>query len=37
MVRAIKSIRLSWTGHVAGMEEFRSAFKDLIGNHTRIS
>jgi hypothetical protein len=32
--RAIKAIRLSWTGHVARMEEGRSAFKILIGKPT---
>ena len=31
IVRVIKSRRLRWTGHVAKMEEDRSAFKMLIG------
>ena len=31
MVRAIKSKRLRWAGHVARMEEGRSAFKILTG------
>jgi len=30
----IKSIRLRWTGHVARMEEGRSAFKILTGKPT---
>ena len=30
----IKSRRLRWAGHVARMEEGRSAFKILIGNST---
>ena len=30
-VRVIKSIRLRWAGHVARMEEGRSAFKILTG------
>ena len=30
--RAIKSRRLRWAGHVAGMEEGRSAFKILTGS-----
>ena len=30
IVRVIKSIRLRWAGHVARMEEGRSAFKILI-------
>ena len=29
--RVIKSSRLRWTGHVATMEEDRSAFKTLTG------
>jgi hypothetical protein len=29
IVRVIKSRRLRWAGHVAGMEEGRSAFKNL--------
>ena len=33
--RAIKSIRLRWAGHVARMEEGRSAFKSLTGKPTR--
>ena len=32
--RAIKSRRLRWTGHVARMEEGRSAFKILTGKPT---
>ena len=31
IVRAIKSGRLRWAGHVARMEEGRSAFKILAG------
>ena len=31
IVRVIKSRRLRWAGHVARMEEDRSAFKVLIG------
>ena len=31
IVRVIKSRRLRWAGHVARMEESRSAFKILIG------
>ena len=31
IVRVIKSIRLRWAGHVARMEEGRSAFKMLTG------
>ena len=34
IVRAIKSRRLRWAGHVARMEEDRSAFKILIGKPT---
>ena len=30
----IKSITLRWAGHVARMEEGRSAFKILTGKHT---
>ena len=30
----IKSRRLKWAGHIARMEEVRSAFKILIGNPT---
>ena len=33
-VRIIKSRRLKWAGHVAGMEEGRSAFKILTGKPT---
>ena len=33
-VRVIKSRRLRWTGHVARMEESRSAFKILAGKPT---
>ena len=33
IVRVIKSIRLRWVGHVARMEEGRSAFKILTGIH----
>ena len=32
IVRMIKSRRLRWAGHVARMEESRSAFKMLTGN-----
>ena len=32
--RRIKSRRLRWAGHVAGMEEGRSAFKMLTGKPT---
>ena len=31
IVRVVKYRRLRWTGHVAGMEEGRSAFKLLTG------
>ena len=34
IVRAIKSRRLRWTGHVARMEEDRSAFKIVTGKPT---
>ena len=34
IVRVIKSRRLRWAGHVAKMEESRSAFKILIGKPT---
>ena len=34
IVRIIKSKRLRWAGHVARMEEGRSAFKMLIGKPT---
>ena len=34
IVRVIKSRRLRWAGHVAGMEEGRSAFKILIDKAT---
>ena len=34
IVRVIKSRRLRWTGHVARMEEGRSAFKILAGTPT---
>ena len=34
IVRAIKSRRLRWAGHVARMEEVRSAFKLLTGKPT---
>ena len=34
IVRVIKSKRLRWTGHVAKMEESRSAFKILTGKST---
>ena len=34
IVRLIKCRRLRWTGHVARMEEGRSAFKILTGNPT---
>ena len=30
-IRVIKSIRLRWAGHIARMEEGRSAFKILTG------
>ena len=33
IIRAIKSRRLRWAGHVARMEEGRSAFKMLTGRH----
>ena len=35
IVRVIKSRRLRWAGHVARMEEGRSAFKILTGKPTR--
>ena len=34
IVRVIKSRRLRWAGHVASMEEGRSAFKILTGEPT---
>ena len=34
IIRVIKSRRLRWTGHVARMEEGRSAFKILTGKPT---
>ena len=34
IVRVIKSRRLRWAGHVARMEEGRSAFKILTGEPT---
>ena len=34
LVRVIKSRRLKWVGHVARMEEGRSAFKILTGKPT---
>ena len=34
IVREIKSRRLRWAGHVAGIEEGRSAFKILTGKPT---
>ena len=34
IVRVIKSRRLRWTGHVATMEEGRSAFKIITGKPT---
>ena len=34
IVRVIKSRRLRWAGHVARMEEGRSAFKILTGKPT---
>ena len=34
IVRVIKSRRLRWAGHVAGMEESRSALKILTGTPT---
>ena len=34
IVRVIKSIRLRWTGHVARMEEGRSAFRIFKGKLT---
>ena len=35
IVRVIKSRRLRWAGHVARMDEGRSAFEMLTGKHTR--
>ena len=35
IVKMIKSRRLRWAGHVARMEEDRSAFKILTCRHTR--
>ena len=37
IVRVNKSRRLRWIGHVAGMEEGRSAFKMLTDTPTRKS
>ena len=34
IIRVIKSRRLEWAGHVARMEEGRSAFKILTGKPT---
>ena len=34
IVRVIKSRRLRWTGHVARIEEGRSAFKIVVGKPT---
>ena len=34
MVRGMKSRRLRWAGHVARMEECRSAFRILTGTYT---
>ena len=34
IIRVIKSRRLRWAGHVARMEEGRSAFKILTGKAT---
>ena len=34
LIRVIKSRRLRWAGHVARMEEGRSAFKILTGKPT---
>ena len=34
IVRVIKSRRLIWAGHIARMEEGRSAFKILTETHT---
>jgi len=34
IVRVIKSRRLTWAGHIARMEEGRSAFKILTGKPT---
>ena len=34
IVKAIKSRRLRWAGHLARMEEVRSAFKRLAGKRT---
>jgi hypothetical protein len=34
VVRVLKSIKLRWAGHVARMEEGRSAFKILSGKPT---
>ena len=34
IIRVINSRRLRWAGHVAKMEERRSAFKILTGNPT---
>ena len=34
IVRVIRSIRLRWAGHIARMEERRSAFKIITGKTT---
>ena len=34
VVRVVKSRRLRWVGHVARMEESKSAFKMLTGKYT---
>ena len=36
IVRGIKSRRLRWAGHIAQMEEGRSAFKILTGKSTGL-
>ena len=31
IIRNLKSRRLRWAGHVAGMEQFRNAYRVLVG------
>ena len=35
IVRVVKSRRLRWTGHIAGMEKYRSAFNILTAKPTK--
>ena len=31
IIRSFKSRRLRWAGHVAGMEQYRNAYRVLVG------